>query len=134
MRWKLGVNLVFYFPLNLSIILKYFKFFEIIKLKESVVLKLKQFFQGLVLHSASKKVEHLKTFWAFLNEEWIQTMDWAAWSPNLNPIEHVWDTLGRRVRARDPAPETIQQLRDFLQDEWENLDHYAGCTPNQNYG
>ncbi|GFV15649.1 hypothetical protein TNCV_1690611 [Trichonephila clavipes] len=27
-------------------------------------------------------------------------MDWPARSPDLNPIEHVWDFVGRRLAAR----------------------------------
>ncbi|GFV25655.1 transposable element Tc1 transposase [Trichonephila clavipes] len=30
----------------------------------------------------------------------IERMDWPARSPDLNPIEHVWDFLGRRLTAR----------------------------------
>ncbi|GFW98246.1 uncharacterized protein TNCV_331981 [Trichonephila clavipes] len=30
----------------------------------------------------------------------ITRMDWPAYSPDLNPIEHVWDILGRRIAAR----------------------------------
>ncbi|GFW75872.1 DDE_3 domain-containing protein [Trichonephila clavipes] len=29
-------------------------------------------------------------------------MDWPAYSPDLNPIEHVWDMLSRRIEARQP--------------------------------
>ncbi|GFX71503.1 transposable element Tcb1 transposase [Trichonephila clavipes] len=32
----------------------------------------------------------------------IPRMDWPAYSPDLNPIEHVWDMLGRRIAARQP--------------------------------
>ncbi|GFV54738.1 transposable element Tcb1 transposase [Trichonephila clavipes] len=32
----------------------------------------------------------------------ITRMDWPAYSPDLNPIEHVWDMLGRRIAARQP--------------------------------
>ncbi|GFY09308.1 transposable element Tcb2 transposase [Trichonephila clavipes] len=46
------------------------------------------------------------------------TMDWPARSPDLNPIEHVWDFLGRRLAARTLPPVTIRELRLALQDEW----------------
>ncbi|GFX03464.1 hypothetical protein TNCV_4634761 [Trichonephila clavipes] len=44
-------------------------------------------------------------------------MDWPARSPDLNPIEHVWDFLGRRLAARTLPPVTIRELRLALQDE-----------------
>ncbi|GFT11417.1 transposable element Tcb1 transposase [Trichonephila clavipes] len=39
-----------------------------------------------------------------LHSEDITRMDWPAYSPDLNPIEHVWDMLGRRIAARQPLP------------------------------
>ncbi|GFU75512.1 transposable element Tcb1 transposase [Trichonephila clavipes] len=39
-----------------------------------------------------------------LQSEDSTRMDWPAYSLNLNPIEHVWDTLGRRIAARQPPP------------------------------
>ncbi|GFX57235.1 transposable element Tcb2 transposase [Trichonephila clavipes] len=53
-----------------------------------------------------------------LESEDIERMDWPARSPNLNPIEHVWDFLGRRLAARTLPPVTIRELRLALQDEW----------------
>ncbi|GFW15410.1 transposable element Tcb2 transposase [Trichonephila clavipes] len=53
-----------------------------------------------------------------LESEDIEHMDWPARSPDLNPIEHVWDFLGRRLAARTLPPVTIRELRLALQDEW----------------
>ncbi|GFX16344.1 transposable element Tcb2 transposase [Trichonephila clavipes] len=54
----------------------------------------------------------------FLVSEDIERMDWPARSPDLNPIKHVWDFLGRRLAARTLPSVTIRELRLALQDEW----------------
>ncbi|GFW86511.1 hypothetical protein TNCV_4332951 [Trichonephila clavipes] len=53
-----------------------------------------------------------------LESEDITRMDWPAYSPDLNPIEHVWDALGRRIAARLHHPENTQQLKQMLIEEW----------------
>ncbi|GFV76780.1 transposable element Tcb2 transposase [Trichonephila clavipes] len=53
-----------------------------------------------------------------LESEYIERMDWLARSPDLNPIKHVRDFLGRRLAARTLPPVTIRELRLALQDEW----------------
>ncbi|KFM72497.1 Transposable element Tcb1 transposase, partial [Stegodyphus mimosarum] len=49
-----------------------------------------------------------------LQSEDITRMDWPAFSPDLNPVEHVWDMLGRRVPARQPPPTCLPELRRAL--------------------
>ncbi|GFT85073.1 transposable element Tc3 transposase [Trichonephila clavipes] len=46
-----------------------------------------------------------------LESEDIERMDWPARSPDHNPIEYVWDFLGRRLAARTLPPVTIRELR-----------------------
>ncbi|GFV35679.1 transposable element Tc1 transposase [Trichonephila clavipes] len=46
-----------------------------------------------------------------LESEDIERMDWPARSPDLNPIEHVWEFLSRRLAARTLPPVTIRELR-----------------------
>ncbi|GFX33468.1 transposable element Tcb2 transposase [Trichonephila clavipes] len=53
-----------------------------------------------------------------LESEDIERIDCPAQSPDLNPIEDVWDFLGRRLETRTFPPVTIRELRLALQDEW----------------
>ena len=57
----------------------------------------------------------------FLNDNHIRTLPWPALSPDLNPIEHLWDELGRRVHRRVNHPEYIDQFQRALTDEWNNI-------------
>ena len=54
----------------------------------------------------------------FLTNENVTVLPWPSKSPDLNPIEHLWDVLDRRVRQRNPAPQTLQQLAIALEAEW----------------
>ncbi|GFU90704.1 transposable element Tc3 transposase [Trichonephila clavipes] len=56
-----------------------------------------------------------------LQSEDITRMDWSTYLPDLNPIEHVWDMLGRRIAARQPSPTCLPELRRALLDEWCNI-------------
>jgi transposase len=57
----------------------------------------------------------------FLQENNINVMDWPSLSPDLAPIEHLWDELGRRVYARRLPPATVQQLEQALIQEWQRI-------------
>ena len=43
-------------------------------------------------------------------------------SPDLNPIEHVWDYLEKAVHNRKPHPKNIEELSIYLNEEWGKLD------------
>jgi transposase len=38
----------------------------------------------------------------FLDEVGINRIEWPPRSPDLNPIEHVWDMIGKKVRPQPP--------------------------------
>ncbi|GFW27805.1 transposable element Tcb1 transposase [Trichonephila clavipes] len=57
----------------------------------------------------------------FLFEEGIIRMEWLACSPDMNPIEHVWDALGRRVADRKPPPQTLQEQGRALLEKWDRI-------------
>ncbi len=57
----------------------------------------------------------------FLKAENISVLAWPAYSPDMSPIEHVWDALDRRIRQRVPVTANIQQLRTAIEEEWTNI-------------
>ena len=67
-----------------------------------------------------------------LEEQGIQRINFPARLPDLNPIEHAWDALVRKVADHQDPPMTIQQLQQCLLEEWqqipqESLGHLNRC-------
>ncbi|GFX39414.1 transposable element Tcb2 transposase [Trichonephila clavipes] len=56
-----------------------------------------------------------------LDSEGIQRLVWPARSPDLNPIENVWDDLGRQVAGRNYPPTNKNTLIRALTKEWDKL-------------
>lgn len=59
-----------------------------------------------------------------LVKQWIEQKEiaklvWPSQSPDLNPIEHLWEELDRRIRTRTFSK--TGQLMEALQQEWNRL-------------
>lgn len=57
----------------------------------------------------------------YLQDVGIESLDWPPLSPDANPIEHLWDTLKRHIRARNQPPNSIAELRLAAQEEWNRI-------------
>ena len=57
----------------------------------------------------------------YLQNVGVERMEWPASSTDLNPIEHLWDQLGRAVRARVTNITTLADLRQMLVEEWDAI-------------
>uniref|UniRef100_A0AAZ3S383 G-protein coupled receptors family 2 profile 2 domain-containing protein n=1 Tax=Oncorhynchus tshawytscha TaxID=74940 RepID=A0AAZ3S383_ONCTS len=54
----------------------------------------------------------------------LHQMTWPTQSPDLNPIEVVWDELDRRVKEKQLT--SPQHMRELLQDFWKSIPGEAG--------
>ena len=51
----------------------------------------------------------------------MEELDWPAQSPDLKPIEHLWDELERQLRARPNHPISVPTLTNALVAKWEQV-------------
>ncbi|GFU70294.1 transposable element Tcb2 transposase [Trichonephila clavipes] len=62
-----------------------------------------------------------KTVRNFCSAQHMQLLLWPAYSPDMSPIEHVWDLVGRRL-ACDPRPAAAKdEFLLHIQAIWNSL-------------
>lgn len=57
----------------------------------------------------------------WLEDNKIPVLPWPAQSPDMNPIEHLWNELDRRIRSRPELPTSASDLWEIMQDEWKKI-------------
>ena len=77
--------------------------------------------RNLILQQDNARPHVARVCQDFLTNNNIAPLAWPPYSPDLTPIEHMWDKLDRRVRKRRNPPATLAQLRNALIDEWNNI-------------
>lgn len=73
---------------------------------------------------------------ATLTEANIAVLPWPAMSPDLNPIEHLWDQLKRNLKETHSEVNSQQELINALKTCWEripqeNITHLIESVPNR---
>lgn len=58
----------------------------------------------------------------FLKDKKIPVLEWAACSPDLNPIENVWSLLSRSVYANGRQFNNVKELKTQIEEEWNKID------------
>ena len=77
--------------------------------------------RNLILQQDNARPHVARVCQDFLANSYIAPLAWPSYSPDLTPIEHMWDELDRRVRKRRNPPATLAQLRYALIDGWNNI-------------
>ncbi len=66
------------------------------------------------------KVQIISDWFLELENEFT-LLKWLPQSPDLNPIEHLWDVVEREICIVDVQPTNLQQLRDAIMSIWTKI-------------
>ena len=78
-----------------------------------------QLWEGPFLFQHDKVAMHkARSIQKWFVEIGVEELDWPAQNPDLNPIEHLWGELERRLRARPIRPTSAPDLTNALVAEW----------------
>ncbi|GAU91173.1 hypothetical protein RvY_03481 [Ramazzottius varieornatus] len=53
-------------------------------------------------------------------EKKIKILQWAPYSPDLNPIEHLWSEVERQLKGRHPS--NLEELEETVKEIWYGMD------------
>ncbi len=74
--------------------------------------------------------------WFLEHDNEFTLLKWPPQSPDLNPIEHLWDVVEREIHIMDVQPTNLQQLCDAIVSIWtkiseECLQHLVESMPRR---
>jgi len=57
----------------------------------------------------------------YLENKDYKVLDWPSQSPDLNPIEHVWQQLKVAIHNRGSKAKSLDDVFNIVQEEWDNF-------------
>lgn len=77
--------------------------------------------RGLIFQQDNDPKHTAKVVQKYFKDNRVNVLDWPAQSPDLNPIEHLWAELERRIQKRDVRPKNKTELMEALVEEWSQI-------------
>lgn len=85
-------------------------------LQQSMIPSLQKLGRRAVFQHDNEPKHTSKTTTALLKRLRVKVMDWPSMSPDLNPIEHLWGILKRKVEVCK-----VSNIRDAVMEEWKSI-------------
>ena len=89
-------------------------------LKEKMLPSLHALGRGAIFQQDNDPKHTSKFTTEFLTKHKVKKLDWPSMSPDLNPIEHLWGVLKRKVEQH--RPKSINALKEVILEEWRKID------------
>ncbi len=75
--------------------------------------------------TSSRIVHHVTKLkssdWFLEHDNEFTLLKWPPQSPDLNPIEHLWDVVGGKICIMDVQPTNLLQLHDAIMSIWTKI-------------
>ena len=88
-------------------------------LQQSMIPSLQKLGRRAVFQHNNDPKHTFKMITALLKSLRVKVMDWPSMSPDLNPVEHLWGILKRKVEVRKVS--NIRQICDVVMEEWKSI-------------
>nr|CAH7739818.1 unnamed protein product [Callosobruchus chinensis] len=84
---------------------------------------------NFIMKHGNTRLHTARIIQQYLNDVDTDVLEWPI-SSDANPIEHVWDMLGRRIRTRNPIALSLNELQYAVLDEWDLISQKSSVIKN----
>ena len=82
-----------------------------------------QLAEGPVLFQQDNaRIHKTRAVMSFLEKNRIETFEWPPQSPDLSPIENIWNAMKMKLKRMKPRPRSHANMRNAMLKIWSELD------------